>query len=65
MIVLKDDQMVIVDVKEKIVGSYNTSIYPGRYIRNNKGYWYIIDIEWGYLKRMRYAGQVKKLNALL
>ena len=65
MIVLNDDLMVIVDVEEKILGSYNTSIFPGRYIRNNKGYWYAVNIEWGHLRRMKYAGQVEKLNALL
>ena len=65
MIVLNDDQMVIMDVETKIVGKYNTSVYTGRYIRNNKGYWYRVDIEWGHLKRIRYVSQVEKLNALV
>ncbi len=65
MLVLKDDQMVIVDVEEAMRGPYNTSIFPGRYIRNNKGYWYAMDIEWGHVRRIRYAGQVEKLESLI
>lgn len=64
MLIFKDDQMVIMDIDTIIRGRYNTSVYTGRYIRNNKGYWYRVDIEWGHLKRMKYAGQVEKLNTL-
>ena len=65
MLIFKDDQMVIVDIEEILRGPYNTSVYSGRYIRNNKGYWYRVDIEWGHLKRIKYARQIEKLNALL
>ena len=65
MIVLKDEQMCIIDVETTIKGSYNTSIYPGRYIRNNKGYWYLVEIEWGYLRRIGYVKQVQQLNILV
>ena len=65
MLVFRDDQMVIVDIEHIIRGPYNTSIYVGRYIRNNKGYWYRIDVEWGHLKRIKYVKQVARLNALV
>lgn len=65
VIILNDDLMTIIDVEKKILGSYNTSIFPGRYIRNQKGYWYAVEIEWGTLRRIRYVSQVEKLNALV
>lgn len=40
-------------------------LFPGEvHIRNKKGYWYAMDLEYGQLKRVRYVSHVSYLNAL-
>lgn len=45
--------------------NYKYGPYSGWYIRRYDGRWYRLDLQFGQLYRMKYAGQVKRLNELL
>ena len=64
MILFRDYEMAIMQVPETIRGSYNTSVYDGRYLRTKKGYWYRMELNSGILKRMKYVRQVQVLEEL-
>ncbi len=64
MILFRDYEMAVMQVPETIRGSYNKSIYAGRYLRNRKGYWYKMELNSGILRRMKYVYQVGVLEDL-
>jgi hypothetical protein len=62
----EDDEIAIINIPDpsplKLVRMY----YAGKFILvKSKGYWYHLASEWGQLTRIKYAGQVRKLNSIL
>ena len=62
MILLDNEDITILYFREPT----SRAVWEGYYTKvKETGYWYNCDWRWGQMKRMRYAGQVKQLNARL
>ena len=65
MILYSDEEIILLKIPQTIKGTYNESIYKGRYMKVlETGYWYWCQFRWGNMKRVKHVAQVERLEGL-